>query len=38
MDLQEVEWEDMDWVYLNQDRNTWRKLVNAVKESSGTVK
>jgi len=24
MNLQEVEWEDMDWIYINQDRNRWR--------------
>jgi hypothetical protein len=30
MNLQEVEWEDMDWIYINQDRNRWRELFNAV--------
>jgi len=30
MYLQEVEWEDIDWIYLNQDRRRWRELVNAV--------
>jgi hypothetical protein len=31
MDLQEVGWEDMDWIDLAQDRDRWRVLVNAVK-------
>ena len=28
--LQEMGWEDMDWIYLAQDRKRWRTLVNAV--------
>jgi hypothetical protein len=30
MDLQEVILEVMDWVYLAEDRDRWRSLVNAV--------
>ena len=30
MDLQEVEWRDMDWIYLARDRYRWRDIVNAV--------
>jgi hypothetical protein len=30
MDLQEVECECMDWIYVVQDRHRWRALVNAV--------
>jgi hypothetical protein len=29
MDFREVEW-GMDWIYLAQDRNRWRALVNVV--------
>jgi len=30
MDLQEIEWEGMDWIDLAQNRDRWRALVNAV--------
>jgi hypothetical protein len=30
MDLGEVEWDDLDWIGLAQDRNRWRDLVNSV--------
>jgi hypothetical protein len=30
MDLVEVEWGDVGWIGLAQDRNKWRALVNAV--------
>ena len=30
MDLQEVEWGCMDWIYLAEDRDRWRALVSAV--------
>jgi hypothetical protein len=30
MDLQEVKWEDMDWIDLAYDEDRWRALVNAV--------
>ena len=30
MDLQEVGCESMDWIYVAQDRDRWRGLVNAV--------
>jgi hypothetical protein len=30
MDLQEVGWRGMDWIYLAKDRDRWRALVNAV--------
>jgi hypothetical protein len=26
MDFQEVEWGDMDWIYLAEDRERWRAL------------
>jgi hypothetical protein len=30
MDIGEVEWGDVDWIGLAQDRNSWRALVNSV--------
>jgi hypothetical protein len=30
MDLREVGWDGMDWIYLTRDRDRWRALVNAV--------
>jgi hypothetical protein len=30
MDLREVEWDDMDRIYLAQDRDQWRALVKTV--------
>jgi hypothetical protein len=30
MDLVEVEWGDVDWIDLAQDRDRWRALVNLV--------
>jgi hypothetical protein len=30
MDLGEMEWGDVDWIGLAQDRNSWRALVNSV--------
>jgi hypothetical protein len=30
MDLRELEWDGMDWIDLNQDREWWRALVNTV--------
>jgi hypothetical protein len=30
MDLEEVEWSDVDWIGLGKDRNRWRDLVNSV--------
>jgi hypothetical protein len=30
MDLREIGWGDMDWIYLAQNRDKWRALVNTV--------
>jgi hypothetical protein len=30
MDFVEVEWGDVDWIGLTQDRDRWRALVNSV--------
>jgi hypothetical protein len=29
-DLREIGWDDVDWIYLSQDRGEWRALVNTV--------
>jgi hypothetical protein len=31
MDLREIRWEDVDWMYMDQDRDWWQVLVNIVK-------
>jgi hypothetical protein len=30
MDLGEIGWDGMDWIYLDHDRDQWRALVNTV--------
>jgi hypothetical protein len=30
IDLREIEWDGMDWIYMAQDRDQWRALVNTV--------
>jgi hypothetical protein len=30
MKLREIRWGGMDWIYLDQDRDQWRALVNMV--------
>jgi hypothetical protein len=30
MDLKEIEWENVDWMHLDRDRNRWRAFVNAI--------
>jgi hypothetical protein len=30
MDLMELEWEGVDWIHLDQDRDQWLALVNTV--------
>jgi hypothetical protein len=30
MDIRKREWNGMDWIYLAQDRDQWRALVNTV--------
>jgi hypothetical protein len=38
MDLGEVEWGDVDWIGVAQDRNRWRALREFGIEHSGTMK
>jgi hypothetical protein len=30
MDLREIGWRGLDWLYLAQDRDQWRALVNTI--------
>jgi hypothetical protein len=30
LDLQEIGWEGVDWIYLSWDRGKWRAVVDAV--------
>jgi hypothetical protein len=30
MDLREIGWDDMDWIYMAQDRDRWGAVVNTV--------
>jgi hypothetical protein len=30
MDLRQIGWDDMDWIYLAQDRDWWRALLNMI--------
>jgi hypothetical protein len=30
MNLRDIGWDDMDWLYLAQDRDQWRALVNII--------
>jgi hypothetical protein len=38
MDLREILWGGMDWIYLAQDRDQWRALVNTVMNLRGSIK
>jgi hypothetical protein len=35
MVLREIEWDDMDWIKLAQDRDQWRALVKNLPNASG---
>jgi hypothetical protein len=30
MELREMEWDSMDWIYLTEDMEEWRALVNVL--------
>jgi hypothetical protein len=30
MDLKEIRWDGVDWIYMAQDRNQWRALVTTI--------
>jgi hypothetical protein len=38
IDLREIEWGDMDWINLTQDREQWRALVNTAMNLRGSIK
>jgi len=31
-DLKEIRWEDMDWIYLAEDKDRWQALINVTME------
>jgi hypothetical protein len=35
MDLREIGWGDMDWIYLAEDRDQWRALENLLMDLLG---
>jgi hypothetical protein len=38
MDLRAIGWGGMDWIYLSQDRDQWRAIVDTVMNLSGSIK
>jgi hypothetical protein len=38
MDLREIEWGAVDWIYLVHDRVQWRALLNTVMKPSSSIK
>jgi hypothetical protein len=38
IDLREIGWDGMDWIYLAQDKDQWRALVNTVMNLRGSLK
>jgi hypothetical protein len=38
MDLGEIGWSGVDWIGVDQDRDRWRALVNAVMNTRGAIK
>jgi hypothetical protein len=38
MDLRAIGWDGMDWIYLAQNRDQWKALVNAVMNFQGSIK
>jgi hypothetical protein len=38
MDFREIRWGGVDWIYLAQDRDQWRALVNTVMNLKSFIK
>jgi len=38
MDFREIGWKTVDWIYLAQDRDQWRAVVNVVMNLGGAQK
>jgi hypothetical protein len=38
MDLKEIGWESVDWIYLAQDRDQWLDFCEHGNEPSGSIK
>jgi hypothetical protein len=38
MDLRDIGWSGIDWIYLGRDKDKWRALVNTINKPLGFIK